>query len=355
MFKVIDVYSKNGTAEYNSLLASFKQVEPYFDLKYIEIFGGGIKDLICYIYKSENSDDSILMPGHLKPIVFSNDGIEGYDFTTPYGYTGPLFTNCISKTEINIFWNEVDMWNKKNNVVSQFIRFNLNNNHEFYNGELLPTMLNIKGKIIDEDAQWRGFDHKVRKNVNTAVRENLKYNVFYMDISDSKIKEFHDIYIETMLRTNAKESFLYPLAKFTEFVNYNPGLVAICTVYFEDHPVSSELLLISKESIYSFLGGTNKNYFDKRPNDFLKFQVINWGRNCGKHNYVLGGGYGFEDGIFKYKKSFFPNDVVNFYTGRKVIDSSRYNLLINKYNNLRINRGLDVVKNNFFPLYNFPF
>ena len=358
MFNVFKVDSRNGIAEYNFLLVEFGHIEPYFHLKYIEIFGGGLKNLICYIYKSEISNNSILMIGHLKPIDFTPEATIRFDFITPYGYTGPLFTKDVNETEIKYFWKEVDIWNKKNGIVTQFIRFNLNSNHEFYNGEVLPTMLNIKGKIINEDSQWRAFEHKVRKNINTALRENLTCNTFYMDISDTNIKEFHDIYIETMVRTSAKECFMYSIEKFIDFIKSNPELVAICTVYFQSIPVSSELLLISKDTIYSFLGGTNEKYFDKRPNDFLKVQAINWARNKSKDYYVLGGGYGFEDGIFKYKKSFFPNDVVKFYTGRKVVDENQYNVLINKYNNSRINRGLEIIeieKTNFFPLYNLPF
>lgn len=37
-----------------------------------------------------------------------------------------------------------------------------------------------------------------------------------------------------------------------------------------------------------------------RANDFLKFEVIKWAKEKGFKNYVLGGGYGTDDGIFQY-------------------------------------------------------
>ena len=74
-----------------------------------------------------------------------------------------------------------------------------------------------------------------------------------------------------------------------------------------------------------------------------------------KKFYVLGGGYGFEDGIFKYKKSFFPNDVINYYTGRKTLNTNVYNELLERRNALRKGAGQSVLDSNddsFFPLYN---
>lgn len=355
MLNVIELNSERGIEEYNTLLTNFDNIEPYYLLNYIEVFGGGLKNLICYSYKSERSNSLILLPGYLNPIEFSEIGRGNFDFITPYGYTGPLFSERIDETDVRNFWYEVESWNKKKCVVTQFIRFNLSNNYKFYNGEIFSPMLNIRGLIINEDSQWRAFEHKVRKNVNTALRENLICNVYHNDIDDNIIDEFYNIYIGTMLRTSAKEDFMYPLEKITGFIKNNGAYTAICTVYDKNIPISSELLLVSNTSIYSFLGGTNADYFNKRPNDYLKFQAINWARENKKMYYVLGGGYGFEDGIFRYKKSFFPNDVVKYFTGRYVINKSKYLDLVNVYNNLREMNGLgilDAEKTNFFPLYN---
>jgi hypothetical protein len=213
---------------------------------------------------------------------------------------------------------------------------------------------NIKGNIIDEEDQWTAFNRKVRKNVNKAKRENLTSTVYFLDISDLKIAEFHDIYIQTMKRRDTNESFLYSFQEFKRFINKNEKHSAICTIYFKDIPISSELILISEDSIYSFLGGTDENYFDKRPNDFLKFEALNWARAQGKKYYILGGGYSLEDGIFQYKKGFFPNDVVDFYTGRKILNKKVYDQLVTKAFNFKLSEGmykLDIEDNTFFPLY----
>jgi hypothetical protein len=354
MLNVYNLYTKDGIHKYKLLLFSFGINDPFCLPDYINIFSGGMNNLICFSFITRNNG-LIIMPGYLNPIVIAEQEIEYFDFISPYGYTGPFFSKEIVESDIHSFWMHIDNWYLDNNVVTEFIRFNLSGNQLHYTGKIFPTMLNIKGKIINEENQWSAFDHKVRKNVNKAIRENISSKVFYIDIPKDKILEFHIIYIQTMKRTGANENFFYTIEEFEKFINENKEYVAICTIYFQGIPISSELLLISNDSIYSFLGGTDEMYFDKRPNDFLKFEALNWARNNGKKYYILGGGHGFEDGIFKYKKSFFPNDFVYYYTGRKILNITVYNELLKRRNGVRNRSGLTTLVSedeSFFPLYN---
>ncbi|MFV8370406.1 GNAT family N-acetyltransferase [Flavobacterium sp. LB2R40] len=355
MLKIFKLDHPENSEKYRLLLDTLENSVPYGLLDYIDIFSNSLKNLICFSLISHESNSVILMTGYLKPIVIGNEITHYFDFITPYGYSGPFFSENTRDSDIKDFWKQVDKWYSDNNVVSEFIRFNLSGNQTNYSGKIFPTMLNVKGKIIDEENQWKAFDAKVRKNVNKAKRENLSSVVFYDDIPADKVLEFHEIYIQTMKRTDANENFLYTLGQFQRFLNNNKAHAAICTVYSDNIPVSSELLLVSEDAIFSFLGGTNEHYFDKRPNDFLKVEALNWARSIDKKYYVLGGGYGFEDGIFKYKKSFFPNDVVSYYTGRKIINNKVYNELLNKVNKVRLSNGLPTLEihdASFFPLYN---
>ena len=355
MLDVYELSTAEGREKYKSLLSSLDDVEPYFLLDYIDIFSSGFENLICFSFSNNKTGVTILMPGYLKPVIIGKEKTSCLDFITPYGYTGPLSSTSASAADITEFWSEVDNWYKNNEVVTEFIRFNLSDNHLNYSGAIVQTMLNVKGEIIDEDAQWTSFDHKVRKNVNKAKRENLTCEVYFKNIEDERIKEFFGIYTSTMQRTNAAPHFFYSFDEFKRFISNNQKNAALCTVYFGSIPVASELLLVSEETIYSFLGGTDEAYFDKRPNDFLKVEAINWARNQSIKYYVLGGGYGFEDGIFNYKKSFFPNNVVNYYSGRKIINSAVYDELIKKSNAVRSASGLSELNKedvSFFPLYN---
>ena len=355
MLSVYKLNTEQGKEKYKSLLLTMNTIEPYFLLDYIDVFSSGLERLICFSFFSSKTGANIIMPGYLKPIIIGEDETPYFDFITPYGYTGPFFSDNVSKSDIAEFWINIDKWYMENNIVTEFVRFNLSDNHLNYSGDIFPTMLNVKGEIIDEETQWTFFDHKVRKNVNKAKRENLTCEIYYKNIEEDKILEFFGIYTLTMKRTNATENFSFAFEDFKRFIDGNEKSAALCTVYFEGIPISSELLLVSEKSIYSFLGGTDEKYFDKRPNDFLKVEALNWARNKSMKYYTLGGGYSFEDGIFKYKKSFFPNDVVKYYTGRKIIKRDIYYGLVEKANCIRLVSGLSILEYDdvsFFPLYN---
>ena len=354
MLNIHKLDTDEGLNSYKELLKKLHSTNPYYSIDFINLFSGGLLNLICFSFYPRK-DEFILMPGYLKPIIINNIETGYFDFITPYGYSGPICTLEIDNIDFKNFWTVLDDWYKENKIVTEFIRFNLFGNQIEYSGNCFPTMLNVKGKIIEEEVQWNSFDYKVRKNYNKALRENLKSKIYFKNIQQDQILEFYKIYNTTMLRTGAKESFFYTLSEFEKFIIENEENSAICTIYHNETPISSELILVSHNSIFSFLGGTLSEYFDKRPNDFLKVQVINWARNNDIKNFVLGGGYGFEDGIFKYKKAFFPNDVVNYYTGRKIINNDVYIELIRTANSYRVISNLEMLDINdasFFPLYN---
>ena len=162
----------------------------------------------------------ILYTGYINPI----EGSENYsDFVTPYGYSGPA-SNMPSELDFKNFWIESDNWFKRNKVISEFVRFSLDSNMTHYNGKLVKSLTNIKGRILDEDVQWMNFDHKVRKNVKRANRENLRCEIYDGgDVSDEQIHQFHDIYISTMKRNSAAERFFYELSGFSDYACQNPA------------------------------------------------------------------------------------------------------------------------------------
>lgn len=351
MFKVLDLNTTQGREEYKTYVSEYKIHSAYSTLEYFEVFCGGFQHLICFVFEQENQ--GILMPGYLKKIQIYEQEKDFFDFSTPYGYSGPFYTSNTNDTLVKDFWKKVDEWYKENKVVSEFIRFNLFGNSSKYNGQLHDTMLNIKGEIVDEETQWKRFDAKVRKNVKRAQKENLSVNIYFKNIDPEHIKTFYTIYIDTMKRTQATQFFFYSYEQFEKFILINKELCAICTVSDKNVAVSTELLLLSNDSVFSFLGGTLEEAFDKRPNDFLKFSVINWARNQQIKYYVLGGGYGYEDGIYKYKKAFFPNDIVIFTTGRKIVDEQTYTQFVDEVCvHKNENEKEEMNHSTYFPLYN---
>lgn len=118
-------------------------------------------------------------------------------------------------------------------------------------------------------------------------------------------------------------------------------------VLFEEKIISAELVIYGTENCYSFLGGTNKDYFELRPNDFLKYEIIKWACNKKLKNYVLGGGYGLDDGIFQYKTCLAPNGLVDFFIGEKIFNFEQYDELMR----IRLKENPDCCEAEYFPQY----
>ena len=116
--------------------------------------------------------------------------------------------------------------------------------------------------------------------------------------------------------------------------------------------VSTELVLVSAENIYSFLGGTDPEAFAVRPNDLLKHHVILWGREQGKRRFVLGGGFEPDDGIFRYKASFAPGGEVAFHVAHLIHDPSVYEDLIARRRRHEVDQGRTwEPRPDYFPAY----
>lgn len=70
---------------------------------------------------------------------------------------------------------------------------------------------------------------------------------------------------------------------------------------YEGKIISTELVIYGMESCYSYLEGTDREYFHIRPNDFLKYEIIKWAKEKGLRNFVLGGGMVRMMGYFSIK------------------------------------------------------
>ncbi len=351
---VVNKIKKKGDFyKYFDCVDAFSRVNPF-----CKILGINLDELVdeelCYFTYGNTDKTLVLMPFLLRKIKV--EGFEHYyDVSSPYGYSGPLFNEDMSRAYLLDFWEAVDAWYKANDVVSEFIRFSLSLNHQFYTGKLVPTLNNVNGFIHSEkELQWGNFKAKVRNNYRKAVSNNLSIKIINTPDDLEHVKVFYDIYITTMQRLNADQSYFFSLNYFENIIRLNKDNYAIAYVYKGDVPISAELIFISGHTLFSYLGGTLSDYFDCRPNDYLKIQVMKWARANGHTYYVLGGGRQNNDSLYKYKKTFFPNDEdVVFYTGRKVIDPKVYKEMVAKAN-ITPSLDKDTREVHYFPKYRQP-
>jgi hypothetical protein len=296
----------------------------------------------------------------LYPFLLRTLGAEPYcdaelrdcaDIATPYGYGGPYRWGAgWNPDALRTFWLEFDAWAAKSRVVSEVVRLSLfPETLVEYAGERRVLVNNVVRVLKSEDELWRDFEYKVRKNVNKARASGVTVR---LDETGERMDDFLNIYSGTMDRRNAGKVYYFPREYFERIHADLKGQFAYFHAFVGSVMVSTELVLVSAQRIYSFLGGTDAAWFHVRPNDLLKIEIMNWARSAGKTEFVLGGGYAGGDGIYRYKLSFAPNGSVPFSIGSRVLSESAYAQLVQSRRAFAAIQGSEWQPNpEYFPAY----
>ncbi|MDM9632560.1 GNAT family N-acetyltransferase [Robiginitalea aurantiaca] len=310
---------------YKSLLSQIDPYNPYSRYELIDLESSRDNKSLNYFLLTSKGLPIVLMPFYLEKIHIENEPTAYFDVTTPWGYMGPI----VKPENISIlesFWKKADEWYRSNNVISEFVRFSFNGNQMGYSGTIAHTLSNIRGRLLSTEELWGGFKRSVRKNYNTAIRNQLVYRIYHKNIPVEKIEDFYSIWKGTMDRLEAAPSYYHSLDYFSNYICNNEDCCALAIVENPDGvAISTELLLFNEDTMFSFLGGTDAKYFASRPNDLLKIESMKWAREQGLKYYMLGGGLSDGDTLYQYKKKFFPEEPeVIFYTGRKIVNPEVY-------------------------------
>lgn len=351
-FNILD--STNDYKEWKSFFDNWDLKEPFAHPSYCSLFSDFKTVSKCAILNTPNG--SILYPFLLRNIEKEEyaTNIKAKDIISPYGYSGLYKININEQFEVEIiqFFNEkFRKWMNSENVVTEVIKFHLFEEvSDIFEGVIEIPQQNIAVDLTNDiDSIWMNFDHKVRKNVNKANNNNLK---FIIDKEGKFIEDFINIYESTLKRRSALDTYFFNLDFFKKIIKDMENNFCFFHILNNDKIISTELCLLSKNNIYSFLGGTYQEYFNLRPNDLLKFEIIKWGVDNNKNKFILGGGYTKDDGIFNYKKSFEPLGVYDYKVGSRIINNEIYNELIeSKREFYRQRNEIWIPKSGFIPEY----
>lgn len=341
----IKEYMIGDQKTWDDIVRSFRDYDVFYLSGYSKAFmrenpKNGIPILLLYEDGEDRAINVVLRRDVAFDVKLKGKLDEGqyYDLITPYGYGG--------------FWGSVSNWHNlnraytdycmKNHYVCEFVRFELfTDYHEHYDGEVETRTHNVVRSLeMPLDEMWMDFKQKVRKNVKKANSFNLSCII---ENTGEYLEDFLRIYYGTMDRSDAEGEYYFK-RQFYEDLNEMKDNVMYFHAVHEGKIVSTELVIYGAENCYSYLGGTDREHFDVRPNDYLKYEIIKWAKEKGLKNFVLGGGYGADDGIFQYKLALAPHGEREFYIGRKVFDMESYEKLVAL-------RSEDSLNEKFFPKY----
>jgi hypothetical protein len=333
-FVVLDAACRQDREAWLAIWNRSAHREPFAHPAYVTLFAANGRAL-CAIGRA----GALMVPFILRPI----DGTDGlHDVISPYAYGGP-FGSTADLACVERFWQDLTQWEAEHRVVSEFMRFSLDASIAGYPGQARSGQDNVVCSVRPTlDEIWRNVEHKVRKNVQKADRSGITVE---SDHGAQRFDDFWEIYRTTMDRRAAAAQYYFE-REFFDTIHEMSGSFTYFHALLRGEVISSELVLLSSTRAYSFLGGTRADHFALRPNDCLKHRIICWTKESGREAYVLGGGYGCNDGIFRYKQSFAPNGTVPFFTGRRILNLSAYMQLVDAR---RVAAG--VSDSGFFPAY----
>lgn len=349
-FEVVSAHDPEGRARWLAqwMACSVREIAAHPD--YAALFAGSGREAVCAIWQTPVS--SVLFPLILRRIDAEpwGEGSAAVDFESPYGYGGPFASGQANSEQVR-FWDAFDSWARGANLVSGFARLSLFPEQLCaLRGEVRAVQENVVCSLeLDDEDLLRSYEHKVRKNINTARRASLRVE---FDEEGTHLAEFCEIYESTMERRDAQAHYRFPTVFFRTITERLRGHFIFAHVFEGNTIISTELILLSPQSMYSFLGGTREERFQVRPNDLLKHEAIRWGRATGRKHFVLGGGYGGQDGIFRYKRAFAPNGVRPFSVFQRIWSLELYDELVARRAAWEAKRGSHwAERGDFFPGY----
>lgn len=318
-FEVLDAATAEGLRAWKDLWRAWPTREVMAHPEYARLFARPCDRTVAAAAHGEGG--VVLFPLILRPLAaepWAGPDERRWDATSPYGYGGPFAWGAGTR-DADGFWRAFSGWCRDERIVSTFARLSL------FPQELAPIPGPVEeiapNVVIDLDGGLaglrRGYESKVGRWVSTAERAGL---VVEVDEEGRRLDAFLRVYKDTMDRCHADPWYYFPRAFFEAIVGGLRGHFAIFSTLSAGEVVSSDLVLLSAERVYYFLGGTLEAAFPLGPNYLLKHSIAVWALEHGKRTCVLGGGYQPHDGLLRYKRAFARGGVVPFRVARLLHD-----------------------------------
>lgn len=343
--EIITFHEKN---KWNSIIKSFDQHDVYYLNEYVSafrytsdgepllIYYSGGKMRLCYAVQQSDIGECARFSGVLERDKY-------YDWSTPYGYGGPLTENFDEK-EMRDFFHLVKGYCESNNIITQFIRFHpLLQNHRVFEGSC--DLRRLKNTVFmdtaDRETIYKHMDSKNRNMVKKAKKKGID---IITDNSNESISAFLVIYKSTMERNKASEYYYFSHRFFDDMFSNLAEHYTLFNARFEGQIISSAIIMHCNGILNYHLSASLKEYMYLAPNNLLLYTAACWGAENGYTRFHLGGGVGIEDSLLSFKKSFNKKGLIDFYIGRNVFCEEIYKELLS----IRTTVDLDFNPNNNF-------
>lgn len=310
---------------------------PFFTSSYYQSYSSIEKDeSLCY-YGFRDGDNLLFYPFIKQNINSLGYDLkdEYYDISGAYGYNGPI-GKVNDPTFAQQFNQELQTYLRDSNVVTEFVRYcPIIGNRDYHHYTKQIDVLDNVFIELDKglDFSWNeGFNRRIRTAVRKGEAYGLKTYLYKgSQITGKHVKIFFDIYNSTMQRNEAESFYYFDLDFFNNLVINLRNMLLVLFTYFQDKPISTELILTDGELAYGFLGGTLSDFYQYKANTFQRWELLKYLDSIGVKKYSMGGGASRGDSIYDYKMSFAKGCVNPFYIGTMVHYNDVYQEIVKQW------------------------
>ncbi|MCL2623694.1 MAG: GNAT family N-acetyltransferase [Planctomycetaceae bacterium] len=288
----------------------------------------------------------------VRPIMIDDQETKHFDCITPYGYGGPIITEWKPGHQYQLtqaYNHEFSNYCKKNDIITEFVRFHPLLNNVEYCKEIYDVAFNRRTVAIDltlDDLMKDSFSQKCRNTIKKAIKNAVKVQ---FDFEGTTIKDFHRLYTLTMQKNAAPNYYFFTEEFFIETMRVLNGKIFILNALYNGEIVSSAMFMHHHDFMHYHFSATHPDYYKLACNNLIISEAARWGKDHGKRLFHLGGGFttADDDPLLLFKKSFAKNGLREFWIGRHIHNHDIYRKLVE----LAQKNKDEPLRSDYFPLY----
>ncbi len=334
---MLTVYTMEQRDAWDAVVRSFSDFDVYYLSGYLrgfQIHGDGEPLLLYYQGHPKTGDADVRgITAIMKRDIAKDPHFEGrleeqtvYDAVTPYGYGGWLIEGDGSTQAL---FEAYEAWCRDQKIVSEFVRYHpvLNNQMQSDNAyDVQGLGGTIAMDLSSPEVIWENITSKNRNMIRKAQKSGV--NV-YTARNTAVYEIFREIYNGTMDRDNASPYYYFAPDFYQSLLEDLPQNAQVFYAEVDGRVIAAAVMLAANGRLNYHLSGSLKEYGHLAPTNLILYEAALWGSANGCRTFHLGGGVGSgEDGLYKFKKSFYRGEPCRFHIGRKIYLQEEYQMLV---------------------------
>lgn len=330
MLEIIPLQKKN---KWNCIVTSFKDWDIYYLNEYAHslfVHGDGVPYLILVSNMGKKMAHVVFQSdiSEFPPFQNALDKDTFYDWSTPYGYGGPLLDGDIDKQFMSAAELEVAEFAKENGIVSEFFRFHplLQNQKEL---EEIMDVRYLKKTIYMDTSSNEIINANMTPNARNMTRKAEKNGVEIRIDHGENLNEFITIYNETMRYNHVGDYYFFEQSYYEDMIENMKDHVVFFYAVYDKRIISASIFLYNDQFMHYHLSGTLPEFRKMAAANLILTRAAYWACDRGIKYFHLGGGVDNEDSLLRFKKHFNRNGQIDFCIGRRIFLPDKYEEFVN--------------------------